>query len=156
MIEEKLHQSTGSDVQTSITHPSPPLDVHSDSTTTHSHAQSSASPDRSSTPSTIHEDELRDEDEKDVELAQATSTAQSVRPPPVRVPTAERGGLFARFCILAEVEEPKHYSRKTKWFITFIIALAAVTASLGSTIILREPLSQSCYSFAYVLVSVTC
>ena len=95
------------------------------------------SPARSSTPSTIHEDKAQNRDEKDVELAQAESTAESVYPPPVKVPKARRRGLFARFSILAEVEEPKHYPRRTKWFITFIIALAAIAAPLGSAIILR-------------------
>lgn len=64
-------------------------------------------------------------------------TEEEVDPPPVKVPRSQRRGLFGRFTILAEVEEPKHYSRRTKWFITFVIALAAVAAPLGSTIIFR-------------------
>lgn len=56
-------------------------------------------------------------------------------PGPVKVPRSKRRGLFGRFAILAEVEEPKHYSRTTKWYITFVVALAAVAAPLGSTII---------------------
>ena len=142
MTEEKPHERLGPDVQKGIAQPIPPLDVHSNLATTESDTPSAASPDSSNTPSTIHEDKVRDQDEKDVELAQATSTAQSVCPRPVRVPTAERRGLFARFSIVAEVEEPKHYPRKTKWFITFIIALAAIAAPLGSAIILRESLVQ--------------
>ncbi|KAM0798907.1 MFS transporter [Usnea florida] len=54
---------------------------------------------------------------------------------PVKVPRSNRRGLFGRFAILAEVEEPKQYSRTTKWYITFVVALAAVAAPLGSTII---------------------
>lgn len=128
-----------SDVERSIAQPALPLhsgDVHSSSI---EGGGGIRTPARSSTPSTIHEDYAHNNrDEKDLELALAVSTAQSVYPPPVKVPSAKRRGLFARFSMLAEVEEPKHYPRKTKWFITFIIALAAIAAPLGSAIILRE------------------
>ena len=56
----------------------------------------------------------------------------------INVPRAQRRGLFARFAIVAEVTEPKHYLRPTKWFITFVVAMAAVAAPLGSTIIFRK------------------
>ena len=56
---------------------------------------------------------------------------------PVKVPRSRRRGLFGRFTILAEVEEPKHYSRTVKWYITFVVALAALAAPLGSAIIFR-------------------
>lgn len=65
------------------------------------------------------------------------SIANSIRPVPVKVPRATRRGLFGRFTILAEVEEPKDYPNKTKWFITFVIATAAVAAPMGSTIFFR-------------------
>ena len=58
-------------------------------------------------------------------------------PEPVKVPRSQRRGLFGRFSILAEVEEPKHYSTRVKWYITFVVALAAIAAPLGSTIIFR-------------------
>lgn len=90
------------------------------------------------TPSIDHEEEAQPQDEKDIGLAKTRSAAESVIPPPVKVPKSQRRGLFGRFTIIAEVEEPKHYSRGTKWFITFIIAMAAVAAPFGSTIILRE------------------
>ena len=79
----------------------------------------------------------------DVEIAQDEET-----PPPVKVPRSKRRGLFGRFTILAEVEEPKHYSRATKWLITFNIALAALAAPLGSAIIFREqmPPTRCCTS----------
>ena len=64
-------------------------------------------------------------------------------PGPVKVPRSKRRGLFGRFAILAEVEEPKHYSRSTKWYITFVVALAAVAAPLGSTIIFRMTPDES-------------
>ena len=58
-------------------------------------------------------------------------------PMPVPVPRSQRRGLFGRFTLVAEVEEPKHYSRRTKWYITFVVALAAAAAPLGSAIIFR-------------------
>ena len=58
-------------------------------------------------------------------------------PPPVTVTRPQRRGLFARFALVAEVTEPKHYARPTKHIITVIIASAALAAPLGSTIIFR-------------------
>ena len=72
-------------------------------------------------------------------------------PEPVKVPRSQRRGLFARFAILAEVEEPKHYSRKAKWYITFVVALAAVAAPLGSTIIFRMTRDESTTASANIL-----
>lgn len=64
-------------------------------------------------------------------------------PEPVEVPRSHRRGLFGRFTILAEVEEPKHYSRRIKWYITFVVALAAVAAPMGSAIIFRKTPDES-------------
>ena len=61
-----------------------------------------------------------------------------VCPVPNKIPRSQRRGLFGRFTIIAEVDEPKLYPRKIKWFITFVIACAAIAAPLGSTIIFRE------------------
>ena len=58
-------------------------------------------------------------------------------PPPVKVSPSQRRGLLARCALLAEVTEPKHYARPTKYFITFIIALAGMAAPIGSTVVLR-------------------
>ena len=58
-------------------------------------------------------------------------------PKPVKVPRSKRRGLFGRFTIVAEVEEPKHYPQNIKWGITFAVALAAVAAPMGSAIIFR-------------------
>ncbi len=121
--------------------PSPPPPIDRKTTSTPSSllsALSSALSLHSAVPSAIIEHESKDKEEKDAELGHAISVAESAQPPPVKVLRAKRRGLFARFTILAEVEEPKHYARGTKWFITFIIALAAVAAPLGSAIILRE------------------
>ncbi len=81
-------------------------------------------------------------DDADHSTGQTTPNVETAEeetiPSPVKVPRSKRRGLFGRFAIVAEVEEPKHYARKTKWFLTFNIALAALAAPLGSAIIFRE------------------
>lgn len=56
----------------------------------------------------------------------------------VAVERSKRRGLFGRLTLLAEVEEPKNYPRKTKWFITFVVAVAAMAAPMGSSIFYRS------------------
>ena len=88
---------------------------------------------RSSNPSIEEPHNSNGSKNHNVEVAQDEHTP----PPPVKVPRSKRRGLFGRFTILAEVQEPKHYPRPTKWFITFVIAMAAMAAPLGSAIIFR-------------------
>lgn len=75
---------------------------------------------------------------QDVEIAddvlQRTITPKS---PLVRVARSKRRGLFSRFALVAEVTEPFDYKDSTKWFVTFIVAVAAAAAPVGSAIILR-------------------
>ena len=59
-------------------------------------------------------------------------------PDPVVVSRSNRRGLFGEFTLIAEVENPKTYPRRTKWFITFIVAAAGATAPMGSSIFFRE------------------
>ncbi|KAJ5679662.1 MFS transporter OpS2 [Penicillium macrosclerotiorum] len=54
--------------------------------------------------------------------------------PAVPVPRLKRRGLFGQLTLVAEVEDPKTYPRKMKWFITFIVAVAGATAPMGSSI----------------------
>lgn len=61
---------------------------------------------------------------------------QSTKQPLVKVPRAKKRGLFARFAAIPEVTEPYHYPNKTKWLITFIVAIAAAAAPVGSAIVL--------------------
>lgn len=68
--------------------------------------------------------------------SRARSSARSVQKEAVNVPRGERRGLFARFAVLAEVTDPYDYSQKKKWMITFVVALAASAAPMGSSIIL--------------------
>jgi hypothetical protein len=48
----------------------------------------------------------------------------------------KRRGLLSHLTIVPEVEDPYQYPRSTKWFITFIIGLAAMASPIGSAIIM--------------------
>ena len=96
--------------------------------------ESSVSYAAESSPGTVRVEESQ---EGDVEAQVRVPDADSVIPAAVKTPRSQRRGLLARFAILAEVEEPKHYSRRSKWFITFVVALAAVAAPIGSAIFFR-------------------
>jgi hypothetical protein len=54
------------------------------------------------------------------------------------VARSRRRGLLGRFALIPEVTRPQEYSRTTKWLITFIVALAAAAAPMGSAIFLRK------------------
>lgn len=58
--------------------------------------------------------------------------------PAVTVPRLKRRGLLGQFALVAEIENPKTYPRRTKWFITFIVAVAGAAAPLGSSIFFRK------------------
>ncbi|KNG50887.1 mfs multidrug resistance [Stemphylium lycopersici] len=60
----------------------------------------------------------------------------SVIPEAVIVPRSQRRGLLARFALIPEVENPEHYARRTKWFLTFIIAFCAMAGPMGSAIVM--------------------
>ncbi|KAK5019581.1 major facilitator superfamily protein [Cryomyces antarcticus] len=75
----------------------------------------------------------------EVQVSSEQHRAASVRSehkPPVPVPRSERRGLLARLTVIPEVEEPHDYARKTKWTITFVVAVAGAAAPMGSAIIL--------------------
>lgn len=80
--------------------------------------------------------------EVDIEASRQISGHGSGLNQPVKVPRSHRRGLFGRLTILAEVEDPKLYPRATKWFITFVVAIAGMAAPLGSTIIFGENVLQ--------------
>ena len=48
-----------------------------------------------------------------------------------RIPSRPRG-ILHRLAIVHDIEEPKHYGRKIKWFITFLVAGVAVIDALSS------------------------
>lgn len=79
---------------------------------------------------------IADGNDHDIEAAlQRTLTAKK---PVIKVARSKRRGLFARFSVVAEVTEPKDYKNNTKWFITFVIAIAGAAAPVGSAIIFRR------------------
>ena len=52
------------------------------------------------------------------------------------VPRHLRRGLLSRFAIVPETPKPTLYPNKTKWIITFVVALAAAAAPMGSASIM--------------------
>ena len=97
-----------------------------------------------SQPSIARADKHPEPEKRDVEAVDS----EVEDPEPVKVARSKRRGLFGRFTILAEVEEPKHYSRRLKWYITFVVALAAVAAPMGSAIIFRMAPDESTAALA--------
>ncbi|OBT80844.1 hypothetical protein VF21_00070 [Pseudogymnoascus sp. 05NY08] len=68
--------------------------------------------------------------------ARSKSQSASVRSRAVTIiPRSKRKGLLGRLALIPEVTNPKEYARKTKWLITFIVALAAAAAPMGSAIL---------------------
>jgi hypothetical protein len=83
----------------------------------------------------------------------AKSKSSSTRSRPlIEVPRSERRGLLAKLTLVPEVEKPYNYKRSTKWFITFLVALAAAAAPTGSAILLRKvsPLLPKDYKLKYI------
>ena len=117
--------------------PSPSLDQHSP---VNSPLDEKVEPGASGSQVSIHSSGTVSGDEREVAQRPLPprSVTSSILPQPVKVRRSARRGLFGRFTILAEVEEPKYYERRTKWFITFMIAIAAAAAPLGSAIFFRR------------------
>ncbi|KAE9966666.1 hypothetical protein BLS_006876 [Venturia inaequalis] len=65
-----------------------------------------------------------------------TSSYRSASYYPPIVPRHLRRGLLSRFTLVPEVTQPYHYPNRTKWLITFTVALAAAAAPMGSAIIM--------------------
>lgn len=108
---------------------------------------------KAESPASYHEDEYEQQSrqsskgniEEDRPPLGRSTTTSSRAVSVVRVPINSRTGLFSRLSLLYEAEEPKNYPRNVKWGITFVIALAAVAAPMGSAIILRKTLQlRSC------------
>jgi multidrug resistance protein len=96
------------------------------------------------TPS-IHSQESRSEAEASPPpLQRHVTNSSSIRSssfyPPI-VPRHKRRGLLARFSIVPETTEPYLYPRRTKWMITFTVAVAAAAAPMGSAIIMPSLLT---------------
>ncbi|KAF7896088.1 hypothetical protein EAF00_006103 [Botryotinia globosa] len=63
---------------------------------------------------------------------EALSPAVEHLPQVMIVPLLKRQGLLGLLTIIPEVEHPQSYKNGTKWFITFIVAVAGAAAPLGS------------------------
>jgi multidrug resistance protein len=70
--------------------------------------------------------------QRPVDLERTTS----VVPDAIVIPRSQRRGLLARFTLIPEVENPEHYPRQTKWFLTFIVAFCAMAGPMGSAIVM--------------------
>jgi hypothetical protein len=103
--------------------------------------------------STVHDIEKRPGSSTTNEQSDDRSKSRDVRPtlsrtsttapaPAVPIPRSQRRGLLAQFCLLPEVDEPTYQSRRSKWLITFIVAIAAAAAPSGSGILLRESIKS--------------
>jgi hypothetical protein len=64
------------------------------------------------------------------------SRTVSVIPEAVVVERRNRRGLFGKLALIPEVENPYHYTRRIKWFITFVIAICGAAAPMGSAIVM--------------------
>lgn len=90
-----------------------------------------------------HSSILADGNEKnDPEDLPPLSRLSTELEPAVKVPRRKRRGLAGSFALVAEIENPKTYTRKMKWFITFIVAWAGASAPMGSSIFFRKLLSD--------------
>jgi hypothetical protein len=56
---------------------------------------------------------------------------------PERVAATERRGILARFAIIDEMNDSRHYSTQSKWVITTVVAFAAVGGPMGTSILYR-------------------
>jgi multidrug resistance protein len=52
------------------------------------------------------------------------------------VPRHLRRGFLARFALIPETTHPTRYPRRTKWLLTFVVAMAAAAAPVGSASIM--------------------
>ncbi|KAF2249796.1 MFS general substrate transporter [Trematosphaeria pertusa] len=95
----------------------------------------SIAPSHASTVSEHEHDEEKHVSPRHEPLATLSQTT-SVTPDAVVVERRHRRGLFASLTLIPEVENPYHYARKTKWFITTIIAFCAMAAPMGSAIVM--------------------
>jgi multidrug resistance protein len=102
-------------------------------------AQPEISPSSSSSSISHHDTDIEAVESRtdDLEaLEQVTTSKSEILPEPQFVPRNCRRGLLARFSVVPETTTPIYYARKTKWIITFIVAIAGAAAPMGSASIL--------------------
>ena len=89
-------------------------------------------------PSSRTTDDLEKGEKGDYSNGQRIYEEQADPHVPVVVHRLKRRGLFGQLTLVAEVEDPKTFSRRIKWLITFIVGFAAAAAPMGSSIFYRR------------------
>ena len=110
----------------------------------HHSMETSADPEIDNARSPSHDSNMFAEQEKnDPEDPVPLSRMPTELGPAVIVPRLKRRGLLGQLTLVAEVENPKTYPRRMKWFITFIVAVAGATAPMGSSVFFRKSIAQT-------------
>jgi multidrug resistance protein len=86
--------------------------------------------------STISEHADEEKGEKRPNPPTTLSRTISVIPEAVVVERRKRRGLLGKLTLIPEVENPYHYTRRTKWFITFVVAVCGAAGPMGSAIVM--------------------
>lgn len=116
---------------------SPPISLNG-----HENDHSSDSGRSSIDPATIWDEPVEPISRHSTRRAQSRASSNRSRAL-VIIPRSKRRGLFASLALVPEAESPYEYKNSTKWFITFVIALATAAAPLGSTVFYREFIALS-------------
>jgi len=136
---------------------SPTLEKTGDNEERHSYHHSieaSADPEIDDTRSQSHNSNTFAEQKKnDPEDPVPLSRMSTELGPAVVVPRLKRRGLLGQLTLVAEVENPKTYPRRMKWFITFIVAVAGATAPMGSSVFFRKSLVATSRSPLKILLT---
>jgi hypothetical protein len=64
------------------------------------------------------------------------SRTATIVPDAVIVDRRDRRGLFSGLTLIPEVKDPYHYTRRTKWLLTIIVAFCGMAAPMGSAIVM--------------------
>lgn len=64
------------------------------------------------------------------------SRSTTILPDAISIPRSHRRGLFSHLTLIPEVTNPTHYARRTKWFLTSLVAFCAMAAPMGSAIVM--------------------
>ena len=72
----------------------------------------------------------------DLEASRKPASVLSADCVAIKVPRLERRGLFANLSLIPEVDNPYNWPNSTKWWVTFIVGVAAAAAPMGSAVVL--------------------
>ena len=74
----------------------------------------------------------------DVELMSTHGGIETSASQPSEIPRRKRRGLLASIVFIAEIKDARQYPRRTKWILTWAMALMAWLAPLGGTVFYRR------------------